>query len=286
MAAPSRRAARRAPLLALVIGHALWTVQIPGPTAARAEAPAPAPRLIAIHPTSHILPANHLKFYLHFSEPMRQGVFLEHCRLLDDQNRPVTEPFRETELWNEAGTRLTLWFHPGRQKTGVNLNVELGPIVEPRRRYKLVISGKWPSASGVPLGRDVEKAFITSDPATAQLDIRSWKITPPAAGTRQPLEVRFPAPLDHALLERCLRVTDDTGAPVEGRIAISDAGMLWRLAPARPWVPGSWRLEADSILEDLAGNSLARPFEVDLTAAPPRKTPPVVRTTFSIATPK
>ena len=72
-----------------------------------------APRLTAIYPTAHTLPANHLKFYLHFSQPMRQGVFLDHCRLLDDHDQPVTEPFRETELWNEDGTRLTLWFHPG-----------------------------------------------------------------------------------------------------------------------------------------------------------------------------
>ena len=49
---------------------------------------------VRIYPTAETLPANHLKFYLHFSEPMRQGVFLEHCRLLDDEGRPVPEPFR------------------------------------------------------------------------------------------------------------------------------------------------------------------------------------------------
>src|SRR6185436_13722943 len=99
-------------------------------TAHGAERAGMPPQITAIFPGSHTLPANHLKFYLHFSEPMRQGVFLEHCKLLDDHDQPVTEPFRETELWNEDGTRLTLWFHPGRQKTGVNLNVDLGPIVQ------------------------------------------------------------------------------------------------------------------------------------------------------------
>src|SRR6186713_2761613 len=84
-----------------------------------ADTPA-APRVDAVYPSAATLPANHLKFYIHFSAPMRQGVFLDHCKLLDDHGRMImTEPFRETELWSEDGKRLTLWLHPGRQKTGV-----------------------------------------------------------------------------------------------------------------------------------------------------------------------
>jgi len=248
---------------------------------AAADAPV-APVVTAIYPTAHTLPANHLKFYLHFSQPMRQGVFLDHCRLLDDHDQPVTEPFRETELWNEDGTRLTLWFHPGRQKTGVNLNVDLGPIVQPRHHYTLVISGKWPSAAGIPLGADVTKPFDTTERATAQLDVAAWKITPPAPGTRQPVEVRFPAPLDSALLQRCLRLVDPGGKAVAGASQSGDSEKTWRFVPRDPWYPGRLVLEADSILEDLAGNSLARPFQVDLTAAPPRKVPAVLRREFRI----
>lgn len=241
-----------------------------------ADKPAP-PVITAIYPTAHVLPANHLKFYIHFSQPMRQGVFLDHCRLLDDRDQPVMEPFRETELWNDDLTRLTLWFHPGRQKTGVNLNLDLGPIVQPRHHYTLVISGKWPSAEGIPLGHDVTKAFDTTDRATNQLDIASWQIVPPAPGGKQPIEVRFPAPLDHALLQRCLRVADQTGRSVEGVPQSADAEKTWRFAPREPWYPGRFTIEVESILEDLAGNSLARPFQVDLTGPPPRKVPPVLR---------
>ncbi len=242
----------------------------------------PAPRLLAIHPSAHKLPANHLKFYLHFSQPMRQGVFLDHCRLLDHHNQPVAEPFRETELWNEDGTRLTLWFHPGRQKTGVNLNVDLGPIIQPRHHYTLVISGEWPSATGIPLGGDVMKPFDTTERATARLDIKSWKIIAPAAGTKEPLEVRFPAPLDHALLQRCLRVVSDDGRIVAGAARTAAAEQTWLYVPKEPWYPGAFTLEVESILEDLAGNSLARPFEVDITGPVPRKVPPVLRAAFRI----
>ena len=240
------------------------------------------PQITAIHPTANTLPANHLKFYLHFSQPMRQGVFLDHCKLLDDHGQPVTEPFRETELWNEDGTRLTLWFHPGRQKTGVNLNVDLGPIVEPKRRYKLVISGAWPSADGIRLGRVVEKFFVTSDRVTTQLDITAWKIMPPDAGTKKPLEVHFPAPLDHALLLRCLRVADERGGEWHGTSSTADTDKVWRFTPEHSWTPGTYAVLTDSILEDLAGNSLARPFQVNVNEPAQARVPPVLRREFTI----
>lgn len=70
-----------------------------------APASAEAPKLLAIYPTSDRLPANHLKFYIAFSEPMESGVFLKHCRLVDARGREVEAPFRETELWSAARRR-------------------------------------------------------------------------------------------------------------------------------------------------------------------------------------
>jgi hypothetical protein len=230
---------------------------------------------VEIFPSGTQLPANHLKFYLHFPERMRQGVFLEYCRLLNESGEPVLEPFRDTELWSEDGLRLTLWLHPGRQKTGVNLNTEFGPVLQPDRKYTLVISGRWPTERGPALGADTFKPFQTGPRVTQQLDAADWKITAPQAGTEQPLIVRFPAPLDHALLVRCLRVD---GFP--GRVETADAEREWRFLPALPWPAKVQHLQADSILEDLGGNSLARPFEVDLQAAPPRHVPAKVEVPF------
>jgi hypothetical protein len=237
---------------------------------------APPPQLSSIHPSGSALPANHLKFYLHFSEPMQQGVFLQHCSVMDADGKIVPEPFRETELWSEDGLRLTLWFHPGRQKTGVNLNVEIGPVLVPGKTCKLIISGKWKSERGVPLGKDVEKAFFVTERATQQLDIADWRITPPTSGTRQPLQVKFPAPLDHALLQRCLRVSNSSGILLRGTSATNAGEQIWTFTPANPWTVEVLSLQADSFLEDLAGNSLARPFEVNLQGPTPRKVPPVV----------
>ncbi|QIF01017.1 Ig-like domain-containing protein [Roseimicrobium sp. ORNL1] len=242
----------------------------------------PPPQLSSIHPSGSALPANHLKFYLHFSEPMQQGVFLQHCSVMDADGKVVPEPFRETELWSEDGLRLTLWFHPGRQKTGVNLNVEIGPVLVPGKRCKLIISGAWKSERGVPLGKDVEKSFFVTERTTQQLNIADWKITPPAAGTRQPLQVKFPAPLDHALLQRCLHVSSDAGTALPGTTTTTAGEQVWTFTPDSPWKAGTLSLQADSFLEDLAGNSLARPFEVNLQGPAPRKVPPVVSTSFLV----
>lgn len=242
------------------------------------------PAITAIYPSGDRVPANHLKFYIHFSQPMRQGVFLNHCALLDEADKPVLEPFRETELWSEDRKRLTLWLHPGRQKTGVNLNEEFGPVLRPHRRYTLVISGKWPSEDGTPLGAAFRKTFLAIERATAQLDVSAWQLTAPATGSREPLDLRFPAPLDHALLLRSLRVVDASNIPVVGTIRTPNHEKGWSFTPENPWTDGPHRILADTILEDLAGNSLARPFEVDLQAPPPRPTAPIIEVPFRPAT--
>ena len=243
------------------------------------------PAITAIYPSGDVVPANHLKFYIHFSEPMRQGVFLQHCALLDARRQPVLDPFRETELWSEDRKRLTLWLHPGRQKTGVNLNEEFGPVLRANGSYTLVISGKWPSENGVPLGADFAKTFRATERATAQLDASTWQLKPAPIGSTAPLEVRFPAPLDRALLQRCIRVAGPDGQPVSGTITIAQHERQWSFTPNTPWRATDCHLLADSILEDLAGNSLTRPFEVDLRAAAPKRVPSVVDVPFRPAAP-
>jgi hypothetical protein len=86
----------------------------------------------------------------------------------------------------------------------------------------------------------------------------------PRAGTREALVVTFPEPLDRALLERVLDVLDPEGARVAGAVAVEEGETRWSLTPATPWRSGRHTLRAATILEDLAGNSLGRPFEVDV----------------------
>jgi hypothetical protein len=82
--------------------------------------------------------------------------------------------------------------------------------------------------------------------------------------------VDFPRPLDYALLNRSLTVRQGQSmqTSVQGSIALDDNERQWRFTPAVPWIPGMYELVIDPQLEDLAGNRIGRPFEVDLSVAP------------------
>ena len=221
--------------------------------------------VLSISPSYDILPANHLKFYLRFSEPMQQDSPWEHCKLLDVTTGDfVPRPFRHTELWNRSGDRLTLWFHPGRQKTGVNLNVEIGPVLEPNHEYQLIINAGWPSLAGTAIETDTKINFVAGQPDHSQPDPESWDLLIPSAGTQEPLTIRFHEPLDDALLNnRALEVMFNE-VPLDSHQEISKNGLAIRISPLTPWIAGNYHIQINPRLEDLAGNSIERPFEVDL----------------------
>jgi len=224
------------------------------------------PRVTAVYPSSKLLPANHLKFYIQFSEPMQQGEIFEHFSLFNKtQQQLVPRPFRHTELWSPDGKQLTLWFHPGRQKVGVNLNVELGAILNEGQEYELRISPKWAALSGHPIGAEVKKTFTAVAMDKRQPTINEWKFNSPAQGTREPLICTLGEPLDYALLQSQLSVTDANGKSVLGKIELAEHETVWRFVPDQPWQTGPYQLMVGTVLEDLAGNSIARPFAIDLS---------------------
>lgn len=238
------------------------------------QAPAVVAPTVRLEPAEAVLPANALKLYLHFSQPMEQGVFLDRLRLVDASGQEVVGPFRETELWSPDGKRLTLWLHPGRQKTGVNLNVEEGPVLRPGGVYTLQVAAAWRSTAGAPLG--AAKPFtLRAGPADhACPQVAAWQLHPPASGGREPLRVVFDEALDSAMLTTALRLyRQGATAPLALEVTVEDSGRAWSAVPETPWVAGGYELRADPLLEDLAGNNLDHPFEVDLAAEPLPKTP-------------
>lgn len=224
------------------------------------------PRVLSIYPSGNQLPANHLKFYIQFSEPMQQGDIFEHFSLFNKtQGQLVLRPFRHTELWSRDGKQLTLWFHPGRQKTGVNLNVELGAVLNAGQEYELRISPKWAALSGHALGSEVRKTFQAVAMDERQPEINDWKLNSPVSGSRAPLICQLGEPLDFALLHSQLRVQTANGDQIAGKIELDDAESVWKFTPDTAWQPGAYQLQVGTVLEDLAGNSLQQPFAVDLS---------------------
>jgi hypothetical protein len=246
-----------------------------------AAAAGPSTRVMAIFPSSAELPENVLRFYVQFSAPMSQGNSYGYVHLRDDKGVEIDRPFLELpqELWSPEGTRLTLLFEPGRIKHGLVPRMEEGTILTAGHSYTLTIDGKWPDADGRPLKESARKSFRAVAADAARPDPGTWKIEPPAAGSRDPFVVRFPKPLDRAMLERVLRVCPLGSGGVSaaaqnelaGAVEVVDQETRWSFTPSERWSAGRYALVVSTILEDRAGNSIRLPFEVDLNRPQPAK---------------
>jgi hypothetical protein len=219
-----------------------------------------------IYPSADMLPDNLLRFYIHFSAPMSRGEAYRRIKLLDESGKPMSAAFLELdeELWSNDGTRFTLYFDPGRVKQGLKPREELGPILVAGKTYSLLIDREWRDASGEPLAAEFRKQFRAGPADLASPDPKTWKIGHPTAATSEPLTIHFPESLDRALLDSLIAVRDAGGNKITGRIDVSENESLWRFTPDRPWRPGDYRIVVGAELEDVAGNSVARPFEVDV----------------------
>jgi len=237
-------------------------------------APEKPAQLTHIYPAASELPENVLRFYLEFDRPMPRGDAYRYVRLLNDKGEKDPLPFVEIdELWNGDQTRLTLLVDPGRIKKEVKPRIDLGPVFRQGKKYTLVVSGKWPTLSGAPLGADVTKAITASAPRNDALDPKTWTVTPPADPTRV-LTVAFGRPMDHPVLLRTLTLLGPDEKPVEGAGESADQDRAWAFTPNGPWRPGTYTLRVDPVLEDVCGNRVGRPFEVDLLHDTPKDVKP------------
>jgi hypothetical protein len=219
-----------------------------------------------VYPTTNVLPENQLKFYIHFSAPMAKGFGYAHVALIDQTGARVDVPFLEIgeELWDPSGRRFTLFFDPGRIKRGLLSQQELGIAMHEGKRYTLVIDKGWKDADGRPLLAEFRKTFTVGPPDRKVVDIKSWTVSKPVAGTRNALTVSFPEPMDHAILQRELEVFTAGGPAVTGDIAVRANERSWLFTPDLPWKRGSYTVRVGESVADLAGNMIDRPFEIDV----------------------
>ena len=225
-------------------------------------------RVLAIYPCARELPLNNLKLYVRFSKPMSEGWAANAvCFRRAPDNAPIEGVLlpMDPELWDPERRRLTLLLDPGRIKRGLAPNREAGyPLVE-GSRISVRVERTFRDACGRPLRAAAERRYTVGPPVRKRVDPARWRYRWPAAGSLEPLLVGFDRPLDRALLEHCLSVGDEAAAPVIGRRSIGGGERWWRFAPTSPWRPARYRLDVDCRLEDLAGNSVNRVFDRDLT---------------------
>jgi hypothetical protein len=237
------------------------------------------PKVIKIYPSADVLPANHLRFYIFFDRPMRGGTGLfKYLAILDDKGKEIDEPWLVDEIWDEENNCLILYIHPGRIKWGVELRELMGPVLVEKRSYTLVVKGDWTDLDGNKIGKDTIKKFRTTAEDRVRIELAAWKVTAPAKGTRDALVLTLPKSIDYRSLQTGLTVVNAKGEIISGAIAIGKDEKSWRFTPKAPWQAGKFRVNVSPDLEDVAGNTPARPFDMDLLA--PRQRPQKLQLPF------
>jgi hypothetical protein len=225
----------------------------------------PPPRVVKIYPSADVLPANHLRFYIYFDRPMRGGTKLfQHLAIIDDKGKEADEPWLVDEIWDEENNCLILYIHPGRIKWGVELRQLMGPVLYEKRSYALVVRGEWTDLEGNKIGKDTIKEFRTTPEDRVRIELGDWKLTAPKAGTRDAVALTLPKSIDYRSLQTGLTVTNTRHQIVPGVIAIGKDEKSWRFTPSQPWHAASYRVSVSPDLEDVAGNTPVRPFDMDL----------------------
>lgn len=270
--------------------------QLPGQRGSRVEAftnvfqlpprrSSPTAMVSHVYPSAELLPENLLKFYVHFSAPMSRGRIYDHIHLRDETGKEIELPFLEIdeELWDPTMTRLTLLIDPGRIKRGLRPREEVGPALEEGKRYTLVVDQAWRDGTGNPLKETFQKVFKVGPADRDPPNPARWKIQPPKSETRDALTITFSKPMDHALAQRVIQVINDSGERMAGKIALEDQERRWIFAPIQPWRRGPYRVVVQTTIEDLAGNNIGKPFDVDLFEnVQPRLASSTVKLSFEV----
>ncbi|WP_171181262.1 hypothetical protein [Ruegeria sp. HKCCD8929] len=238
------------------------------------RAAAAPPSLSAFSPSQSVIPANTLRFYLTFSEPMARGQVRDRIGLVGEDGQTVPNPFLnlETELWDNDQKRLTLILDPGRIKQGVGPNTLAGAPLVDGKRYRLVVSGEMQSAKGAPLGSELSVALRVGPAERRAINPDAWDVMVPAAGTSAPFSLAFDRIMDGGAVQRLLRLEGPDGDTIDGKLHTDGGG--WSLTPHSPWQEGIYHLTVDPELEDVAGNTIRAPFDAK-PGTIGSKTPPV-----------
>jgi hypothetical protein len=228
-------------------------------------------QVLAIYPSSSVLPENLLKMYIHFSQPMESGVALSNIVLLKNGTDTIRNIFLDLnqELWNPEGNRLTLWLDPGRIKKGLVPNEKMGPPLKMMDRFRMTISANWRDRNGNKLIQSFTKEFVVGGRDSTSPDPDKWHMTVPNAGGMKPLLLGFSEPLDYFLVKNTISVLDSEAKEVKGTVLPDNEENHASFIPIQAWKKGEYFLVVECRLEDLAGNNLIRLFDTDLTKKSP-----------------
>ena len=222
----------------------------------------------AIYPKQDTLPENILKFYIQFSEPMREGDFLKHIKLQNSKDENVTGVFFDNiyELWNNDHTQITLLVDPGRVKTGLQQNIKQGRAFAVNETYTLTIDTSWKTIKGDYLSKPFTKQFVIDSEDIIPPSIDDIIISKAKVKSNEPVKITFGEVLDVFQLQDYVRIVCATDV-VKGKFTLLDDESSLQFTPQHPWNNIDYKLRIDVRLEDIAANSFAGKFDQAATEA-------------------
>lgn len=221
------------------------------------------PSVVNIYPTSDSLPVNILRFYIEFSHPMQELGILNHIKLTTEDGRNITGVFFENqyELWNEDRTKVTLIVDPGRVKTGLLAHNTLGRAFDYGKTYFLTVDSLLRDFNDENLNQVFSKKFNAVSEDTTAPNLSNWSVSCPIANTGDFLKIDFNDKIDHISAKTLIKVVDDNGQLVVGKIILGKNESAWIFKPEHKWKKGAYNLIVNSRLEDIAANSLNGIFD-------------------------
>lgn len=240
------------------------------------------PRVVKVYPQNDSLPANQLKFYFFFSQPMSEGQAYRRIRVREKGRAKLLPNFfleLQPELWDKKHQRLTLWLEPGRIKRDLGPNNTLGPPLEIGKSYVLEIDSGWKDRRGRPLESNFKKEFFVREEDRQSPQTEQWTLKLPDPGSKVPLEIFFGESLDAVLSQSCFQIFTSEPNLVKGKFSLIAEEKGIHFTPQTAWSKGKYQILLEAKLEDLAGNNLNRLFDRDLKT---EKKPLIARKTLQI----
>jgi hypothetical protein len=243
------------------------------------------PKVVAVYPSSDNLPENQLKFHITFNTPMTHGDVYNFVKIVDSKGAEVEKAFLivDQEFWDPEMKVVTLLLDPGRIKRGLKANLQMGAPLKAQERYQLRINAGWKNIDGALTASNFTKDFRCIEADRKQIDIGTWKISNPTAGTDEMI-IDCRENLNYILASDAIRITDEKNNPVEGDIVLRANESVIVFHPKARWSNGTYTLAVNPLLEDLAGNNLKRLFDEDMQA--PARDTLATRRTFTVNIPR
>ncbi len=219
-------------------------------------------QIVAVYPSVKQVPSNILKWYIRFSKPVNPIKIYDRIDFLDNEGNAIDRSILHLDapLLSPDGTLLTVWVEPGRQKQLLGPNRHLGSVFDSSKEYTLRIDGNLKDADGMPIKASVNHTFTTVEADRKKPTLSQWQIKSLEAGSLSPLEIKVGEQLDFGSLSDAFYVTLN-GQQVEGDINFHGETMRIIFTPHEKWIKGSYTINVETTLEDLAGNNLLHLFD-------------------------